>query len=129
MPFSGGSERVQRFALVTKAEAAGADKAKVRSDRPLVRDPKKNLPIASEQAGATRSNVILTVLTEAGLPAISEVHVELPAGDVAECRVVRWPWASDRAHNTRSSHLHTYRDWIEVPEATRQRGVQSTHLR
>ena len=39
VPFSGGSERFQRFALVTKAEAAGADKAKAKSDRPLVRDP------------------------------------------------------------------------------------------
>ena len=114
MPFSGGSERFQRFALVIKTEAAGADKAKVKSDRPLVRDPKKNLPIASDQAGATRSKVILKVLTQAGLPVIPEVHVGLPAGDVADPCVVRKPWASGRAHSTRGSRPHTHRDWIEV---------------
>ena len=85
--------------------------------------------IARDQAGATRPKVILKVLTEAGLPAIPEVHVELPAGDVAECRVVRRPVASDRAHSTRSSRPDTYRDWIEVSEAKRKQVVKSKHLR
>ncbi len=85
LPFNGGAERFQRFGVVTAAEAAGADKAKVKSERPLVRNPQHNLPIASDQAGATRSKVILKVLAEPELDRIPEVHVELPARAADGC--------------------------------------------
>ena len=41
VPFGGGAERFRRFAVVSSAEAAGADKAKVKHDRPLVPNPGK----------------------------------------------------------------------------------------
>ena len=107
VPFGGGAERFQRFAVVSSAEAAGADKARVKRDRPLVPNPKHNLPIASDHGGARRSKVILKVVAETGLDAIPEVHVELPVGDAGGCRVVRMPWARRSAHRTRSSRLNT----------------------
>ena len=105
VPFNGGTERFQRFAVVTKAEAAGADKVKVKSGRPLVPDPKKNLPVTADKDHSTRSKVVLKLLAEPTLPVIQEVHVELPLGDAAECRVVRRPWASFARRDARSSRL------------------------
>ncbi len=73
-----GGGRFQRFAEVVAAEAAGADRARVLREWPDVVDPSKNLPISGDKA-AVRSKVVLKLAPEGSLPAVAEVHVQLPA--------------------------------------------------
>ena len=42
---------------------------------------------------------------------------------------MRKPCAGRAAHRTRSTRLNTYRDFIEVPVAEREKGVKSKFLR
>ena len=74
--------RFQRFASVTAAEGAGADKAKLEEQWPQMPNKERNLPISHDRA-ATRSKVILRVSKELGrkheLDPIPEIHVRLAA--------------------------------------------------